>query len=200
MTGKPDAWMPLYVGDWDSGTRHLTCEEDGAYFRLIRFYWKNGTLPDDAEKLSRIVGISLARWKRISPTIAAFFVVGHGRWTHRRADEEMQRAQTFKARASDRASRAASVRWGKRRDATSIAQAVLDDCPPPSPFIEEPPNRGSSHKRRERASSVLEAPPARAETHDENVVPFPKPDEPEFDARAAMKELAAALAVGKTIT
>jgi hypothetical protein len=56
---KPDAWMPLYIGDWDSGTRHLDCEQDGAYGRLVRHYWKNGPLPDDDAQLARIVGMPL---------------------------------------------------------------------------------------------------------------------------------------------
>lgn len=86
---KPDAWMPLYVADWDAGTRRLTCEEDGAYGRLVRDYWKNGAPPDDDAQLARIVGVDRARWRRLRPVLEAFFVVADGRWTHRRVEAEL---------------------------------------------------------------------------------------------------------------
>lgn len=137
---KPDAWMPLYIGDWDSGTRHLDCEQDGAYGRLVRYYWRNGPLPDDDAQLARIVGMPLARWRKQRPVIAAFFTVSDGRWTQKRIDAELVKWSERKAKAIARAEAAAAARWtaeqpdgpkpkGRKRDATSIPQAVLDQCP-----------------------------------------------------------------------
>lgn len=93
MSAKADAWMPLYVSDWDDKTRHLDCEQDGAYGRLVRHYWKNGAPLDDDAQLARIVGMDRARWRKIRPTIAPFFKISGGRWLHERVEEELERAR-----------------------------------------------------------------------------------------------------------
>jgi uncharacterized protein YdaU (DUF1376 family) len=137
---KPDAWMPLYIGDWDGDTRHLDCEQDGAYGRLVRHYWRNGPLADDDTLLARIVGMPNARWRKLRPTIASFFVVADVRWTHKRVDAELIKWAARKAKAVARAQAAAEARWHgdepqdpkpkrRKRDATSIPQALLDECP-----------------------------------------------------------------------
>ena len=89
---KPSVWMPLYVGDWDADTAHLDCEQDGAYGRLIRHYWKNGAPVDDDAMLARIVRMERARWRRVRPAIAPFFEIRDGRWFHKRVEAELQRA------------------------------------------------------------------------------------------------------------
>lgn len=135
---KPDAWMPLYIGDWDSGTAHLDCEEDGAYGRLVRHYWKNGPLPDDDAKLARIVRMDLKRWRRVRPTLAAFFMVADGTWRHKRVDEELVRWAEKRAKAIERAAAGGRAKAAKStatstsksclKHPTSSAQAVLKGC------------------------------------------------------------------------
>ena len=89
MAGKPDSWMPLYVSDWDADTAHLSCEEDGAYGRLIRFYWRNGPPADSDAVLARIVREPVPTWRRIRPALVPFFIIDGGKWTHRRVDAEL---------------------------------------------------------------------------------------------------------------
>ena len=86
---KPDAWMPLYIGDWDGDTGHLTCEQDGAYGRLVRHYWRNGPLADDDRSLACIVRKDLAGWRRLRPVLVTFFTVEDGVWRHKRVDAEV---------------------------------------------------------------------------------------------------------------
>lgn len=124
---KPDAWMPLYIGDWDSGTRHLDCEQDGAYGRLVRHYWKNGPLPDDDAQLARIVGMELRRWKKVRSAIQAFFIVADGIWRHKRVDEELVRWAEKRRKAIERASAGGRAKAAKS-SATSTPQAVLKRC------------------------------------------------------------------------
>lgn len=124
---KPDAWMPLYIGDWDSGTRHLDCEQDGAYGRLVRHYWKNGPLADDDAQLARIVGMEARRWKKIRPVIAAFFVIGDGVWRHKRVDEELVRWADKRRKAIERASAGGRAKAAKS-SASSTQQALLKRC------------------------------------------------------------------------
>jgi uncharacterized protein YdaU (DUF1376 family) len=98
MTIKADIWMPLYIDDWDGKTKHLDCEQDGAYGRLVRQYWRVGPLPDDDAQLARIVGMERARWRKHRSVIAAFFEIREGRWHHSRVDEEMERARAIIAK------------------------------------------------------------------------------------------------------
>lgn len=92
---KSDVWMPLYVGDWDSDTAHLDCEQDGAYGRLVRHYWKNGALQDDDAMLARIVRMERTRWKRVRPALAPFFDIKAGRWIHKRVEAELLKAASI---------------------------------------------------------------------------------------------------------
>jgi uncharacterized protein YdaU (DUF1376 family) len=124
---KPNAWMPLYIGDWDSDTRHLDCEQDGAYGRLVRHYWRNGALPDDDAQLARVVGMALGRWRKVRPVLAVFFTVAEGRWTHRRVEEELARWTDKKRRFIERASAGGRAKAAKS-SASSTSKALLKGC------------------------------------------------------------------------
>ena len=138
---KPDAWMPLYIGDWDGDTGHLSCEEDGAYMRLVRHYWRMGPPADNDAGLARIVRMDLRAWKKVRPAIVGYFQVGDGFWRHKRVDMELARWATKKATASAKAQAAAEKRWGKGGDdpgkprrgakgnAPSMPQALPEQCP-----------------------------------------------------------------------
>lgn len=124
---KPDAWMPLYIGDWDGDTGHLDCEQDGAYGRLIRWYWRNGPLPDDDLALSRVIRMPIARWRKVRPVIAAFFRISDGVWRHKRADEERERWADKRRRFIERASAGGKAKAAKS-SATSTPKALLNGC------------------------------------------------------------------------
>jgi uncharacterized protein YdaU (DUF1376 family) len=129
---KPDAWMPLFGADWDADTRHLDCEQDGAYGRLVRYYWRAGPLPDDDAQLARIVGMPLARWRRLRPVIAAFFSMRDGQWRHKRIDREWAKAVEKRRRYIERAAAGGRAKAAKST-ASSTSKAVLGGCSSPSP-------------------------------------------------------------------
>jgi uncharacterized protein YdaU (DUF1376 family) len=90
-------YLPFFIGDYLKETRHLTTEEHGAYLLLILEYWvKQGSLPDDDAKLARIVGMPVAKWKKMRPVIEAFFRDG---WRHERMDAELVKAEGRRAKA-----------------------------------------------------------------------------------------------------
>lgn len=71
--------MQLYVSDYIADTRHLTALEHGSLLLLYMAAWRaGGTLEHNDKKLARIVGCTAAQWKRIGPTILAFFAVEGG--------------------------------------------------------------------------------------------------------------------------
>lgn len=140
---KPDAWMPLYIGDWDGDTGHLSCEEDGAYGRLIRHYWRNGPLPDVDRILSSITRTDSRTWKRLRAALVPFFSVADGHWTHKRVDAELIRWAEKRRKATERASaggKAKAAKSSASSSASSTPQAVLKQCTSASAFqVDSPP-------------------------------------------------------------
>jgi uncharacterized protein YdaU (DUF1376 family) len=65
--------MPLYWDAYLADTTHLSTEEHGAYFLLLGAMWRrNGSVPDDDRDNARIVGLSVAKWRRIKARLAPF--------------------------------------------------------------------------------------------------------------------------------
>ena len=155
---KPDVFMPLYIGDYLAGTSRLSAEQHGAYLLLIMDYWMNGALPDDDVLLANIARLTPDAWSMHKHILMQFFIVSEGAWTHKRIEEELQKAQDKKTAAQEKAAKAAKARWEKEKNskndassnATSITQAMHKECPSPSPSPLSSPSfsaiKGSSPK------------------------------------------------------
>lgn len=70
---RSDTWMPLFIGDYLADTMHLSGPEHGAYLLLLMHSWRVGPLPDDDRQLATIARTEPAAWKRMAPTLRAFF-------------------------------------------------------------------------------------------------------------------------------
>lgn len=145
--GSVSAWMPMYWGDYLRDTGHLTAAEHGAYLLLIAHYWTTGEpLPNDDRRLARIARMSDAEWADARSMLVAFFEHRDGKLVHRRVEAELESASGKKIKNSQRASAAANARWNASRtapstassNAPSISQAMLEECPPPSPIKSTP--------------------------------------------------------------
>lgn len=134
---QTDIWMPLYIADYLADTAHLTRDESGGYLHLIMAYWRNGgPLQDDDKRMAAITKSTQKEWKNLRVLMQEFFVVSDGKWTHKRIDAEMAKAQENNNKNKERAQKAAAARWGKEdslSNATSIPRAMPDECPSPSP-------------------------------------------------------------------
>jgi uncharacterized protein YdaU (DUF1376 family) len=139
---KADIWMPLYIGDYLADTTRLTTEQHGAYLLLIMDYWRNGPPPDDDSILGNITKMLPKEWRKAKPALMNFFTEKDGAWTHSRIDRELSEAAKGKAKAEEKAKKAAEARWGKHvtddarsnasSNAPSISQALHEECPLPS--------------------------------------------------------------------
>ncbi len=161
MSGPASAWMPLYIGDYLGDTQRLTTEQHGAYLLLILDYWRNGPPPDDDAVLQQITKLDTKGWKRHRPALIRMFQMEDGHWKHKRIERELAEAQSNSERRSNKAKAAAQARWGQpREDATSIAQsmpqALLVECPPPSPTPNGVPIDKSIGARTKRGSRLPE--------------------------------------------
>jgi len=131
---RPDVFMPLYIGDYLAGTGRLTTELHGAYMLLIMDYWMNGSPPDDDYALASITKMSFDAWSIARVKLEQFFSIEDGFWIHKRIEQELSKAIAKKAKAAEKASKAAAARWGEHKsDATSIPQAMHKESPLPSP-------------------------------------------------------------------
>lgn len=129
-------WMPLFIGDYLADTQRLTAEQHGAYLLLIMDYWRSGSLPNDDEVLNLI---TKGAWTRHKGVLLNFFQQDGATLRHSRIEKEIAEAAEKHKKAKEKATAAASKRWGK--DATSsatsntsgISQAMHKQCPSPSP-------------------------------------------------------------------
>jgi uncharacterized protein YdaU (DUF1376 family) len=126
-TSKP--WMPLYIADYRADTAHLSAAEHGAYLLLIMHYWQTGGLPKEDAPLARIACMSASEWRKVRPTIAAFF---NDDWSHKRVDEEIAAAAEISESNSRKARGAANKRWAKHKPGTGQAMLVACSEHPPS--------------------------------------------------------------------
>ena len=154
-------FMQLYVGDYLGDTRHLTTEQHGAYLLLLMTMWRSdGVLSDDPAKLARIAGLTVARWKRISDEIMAFFTPCEGGLTQARLAAELTIADE-KSEKNSQAGRIGGRAKALKDKKVHVANAMRSPCPPePEP---EPENnaRALFVRAGDRFDEALDAYPAR---------------------------------------
>ena len=91
MSERP--FMQLYVSDFVGDTLQLSTEQIGAYMLMLMAMWNaGGTLPDDEVKLSRVVRMSLKKWRAISADLLTFFERAGGEISHKRLTKELRKS------------------------------------------------------------------------------------------------------------
>lgn len=84
-----------HLGDYDSATSHLSWDEDMAYTRLLRLYYRlECALPNDIEKLARLIRATKKQKVFIKTVLDEFFLLQVDGWHNRRCDEEISAALT----------------------------------------------------------------------------------------------------------
>lgn len=146
-------WMPFYWGDYFRDTGHLTCEEHGAYFRLIGHCWiRGGKLVDDDARLALLLGLSLAKWRKMRATIAEFFQIKDGFWSHKRIHRELESARKNREKRSKAGKKGADKRWQSQCDGndSANANALPTQCPSPVPVPSSPSLTGLVYYKRQK--------------------------------------------------
>lgn len=99
MSAPP--YIPLFAADWTADVQHLTCEEDGAYGRIIRALWRGGgRLRLTPDQFARICGLSPKRWARVAMNVLPLFQVEPDGMTitHKRVTKELEKYAALCAR------------------------------------------------------------------------------------------------------
>lgn len=98
--------MPVYVGDYMADTIGLTLSQHGAYFLSLMAYWRKGESLT-ATELRDICGAEFSR-------VSRFFILNHGRWHHKRVDQELNIAHEKSRSAAEKSKKGNAARWGRR--------------------------------------------------------------------------------------
>lgn len=94
-------YMNWYPSDYLRDTRHLSTEQHGAYRLLLDECWmREGVLPDNDRLLSKLTGLTPAKWSRIKGDVLAFFTWTPNGWRHKRIETELAKAAEAKSRRS----------------------------------------------------------------------------------------------------
>lgn len=141
--------MPIHIGDYHRDTGHLRATEHGAYLLLMFHYWSTGGLPDNDDHLATIARLSRGEWKKIKPTLQAFFKDG---WKHGRIDYDLEKARNISdaAREAGKASgRSRSVKPPLNERSSTVQPTLLpsnhskkdaaDAASPKLSLVPEPP-------------------------------------------------------------
>lgn len=125
----------------------LPMEARGLYREMLTQCWRRGgALPKHPEAIRRATGCTIEEWERCWPLVEPFWVTSPDGETIYNPTQQEVIADTLarKEAKTNRARKAANARWGKHKQCTSNANAVLTQCPPsPSPSLastkQEPP-------------------------------------------------------------
>jgi uncharacterized protein YdaU (DUF1376 family) len=151
--------LNFYTDAFLADTLHLGALETGAYVALLFASWRteDGGLADDDVKLARMARCSKGEWRRIRPTVMAFWTMCQdGMFRQKRLEIERQAARE----KSQSAARSAKARWLKdnkttnadasethmrnacETDATTSTSTSIEevDRPSPEPTREDEPD------------------------------------------------------------
>jgi uncharacterized protein YdaU (DUF1376 family) len=110
-----------HLGDWAAATGHLTWDEDMAYTRLLRAYYKAESAIQDGQQYRLARATTPAQRKAVDAVLSEFFALVDGHHHQSRADAEIERFQDKqrKAKAS------ANARWAHtERNANASPDAM----------------------------------------------------------------------------
>jgi uncharacterized protein YdaU (DUF1376 family) len=117
-------YFPCYIADWLVDTQDLTDEQDGAYFRLVRYQWKNGSIPNDMKIMRRIAESIDDTW----PVISKFFKEDeNGNLINGRTDRERQKIVAKIEAGSKGGSKSSSKQTSKTRSKSTSETGITQN-------------------------------------------------------------------------
>lgn len=182
-------YYPRHIGDYVSATAHLSMLEDGAYNRLLDWYYQDEKpLPSDKRLIYRRVrAAGKPEREAVDSVLDEFFVLAEDGYRHLRCDAEIEKN-------NDRATKArksAEMRWQSERNANASADAMRTHS-----------ERNATHGRGHAPDQKPKAKSQYSEQSSSSVSPEPKPRRPgrrcpaDFEVTAELRAWAAEKAPG----
>lgn len=159
--GRSPAFQ-LYPSDFlaDENVAIMSLQERGAYITLICFCWREGSIPDDVLKLSKMCGVDPAKFKKLWLNVKPCFTSDEsleGRLTHPRLEKERQKQTDHKVKCSDSGKKGAQKRWGNDGDRHS--DPIATPSKNNGEATETPMAKNSSSSSISSSSLIKENPP-----------------------------------------
>lgn len=114
-------FYPKHIGDYKGATAHLSMIEDGAYNRMLDWYYaEERPLPSDKRQIYRLMRAqSKPEQRAIDAVLGEFFHASPDGFRHSRCDAEIARMQE----KASKAKQSAALRWQSERIPPSNANA-----------------------------------------------------------------------------
>lgn len=113
--------MPIFIDAYLSDTTHLSTEEHGAYLLLLMAMWRrNGSVPDDNRDVARMVGLGLARWKKIKERLRPLLTFEQSQISQKRLKKEWNYVTDYKEKQRKNAQK----RWAKPNETKGLSDAT----------------------------------------------------------------------------
>lgn len=88
----PKTWYEYRARQFEADTAHLSCEEVGAYQRLLNFHFLNGSIPGDLNRIKNILRESKQKTRKLWATLEPFFYSENGCFYQKRMVETIAKA------------------------------------------------------------------------------------------------------------
>lgn len=139
----------FYAAEWlaDEKVSLMTLEEEGAYIRLVAYCWREGSIPADAEMLSRLCKGASTTSIRVVTSCFKQCPTDPLRLVHKRLESEAAKQREWRDKSSNGGRRSAEKRWGTRSDVNSAdtgKSAVTTPISTPTPLVQPNCNSSSS--------------------------------------------------------
>lgn len=85
----------------DGNVAVMSMQERGCYITLLCTCWLEQSLPSSHDKLSKLVGLPIAAFRKVWPAIQPCFIEADGRLTHKRLEIEREKQEIYRRRQSD---------------------------------------------------------------------------------------------------
>lgn len=94
--------LPLWTDAYLADTLHLDATESGAYLHLLMAAWRSPScsIPDDDTRLARMARCTPAIWRRIKPTVLAFWSKNGENFEQKRLKKERVRVEAQREQKS----------------------------------------------------------------------------------------------------
>lgn len=146
-------YLPLYVGDYEADTAHLSIYEDGAYMRLLRLIWRSPgcSIPDDeAWIFRRMRAQSDDDQAAIRTVIDEFMERKGGRISSPRLMREFKKADETSRKRSAAGKRGGRPKTIENKEKEQKPGFEFDKAGPKHPEPEPEPYIGSGDSARAR--------------------------------------------------
>ena len=144
-------YVKLHLGDYARDADHLSLLQEGAYLRLMRWYYSTARpIPNDLERIyRRCMASSIEEQHAVRIILEEFFVLDGPVWKHKRIEQEL--AEWLGV--SDQATSAIKKRWGKtskKNNATThtdVIRPLYQPEPEPEPIKSNPLSANADGER-----------------------------------------------------